>query len=64
MEIEKLKQEYLNTIHELHNDILFLQSKIKKAKNQLMDVNTKEDLNRFCEENDLEDGLKYIRLFD
>lgn len=64
MDIEKIKQEYLNTLSELQNEILFLQSKIKKAKNDLLDVKTEEDMERFRMENDLEDGLKHITLFD
>lgn len=49
---------------ELQNDILVLQSRIKKAKNQLDGVKTEEDIEKFRRENDLEDGLKYICLFD
>ncbi len=64
MNVEKLKQEYLSTLGELQNEILFLQSKIKKAKNNLIDVKTEEDMKRFRKENDLDDGLKYITLFD
>lgn len=52
MDVEKLKQEYLNTLSELQNEILFLQSKIKKAKNELTNVKTEEDMNRFRKEND------------
>lgn len=64
MDVNKLKQEYLNTLGELQNEILFLQSKIKKAKNDLIDVKTEEDMKRFRSKNDLEDGLKYITLFN
>lgn len=63
MNIEKLKQEYQNTLDELQNDILILQSNIKKAKNELINVETEEDIEHFYEENDLEDGLKHISLF-
>lgn len=64
MDVEKLKQEYLNTLSELQNEILFLQSKIKKVKNELTNVKTEEDMNKFRKENDLEEDLKYITLFD
>lgn len=64
MDIEKLKQEYLNTLSELQNEILLLQSKIKKAQNDLINVKTKEDMDRFRMENDLEKDLKHIILFD
>ncbi|MCR2049731.1 hypothetical protein NSB25_20970 [Acetatifactor muris] len=64
MDIEKLKQEYLNTLSELQNDILVLQSRIKKAKNKLEGVKTEEDIEKFRRESDLEDELKYICLFD
>ncbi len=63
MNVKKLKQEYRNTLDELQNDILFLQSKIKKAKNELINVETEKDLEHFRKGNDLEDGLKHISLF-
>ena len=63
MDIEKSKQEYLNTLNELQNEILLLQSRIKKAKNQILNVKTEDDIKRFRSENDLEEGLKYICLF-
>lgn len=64
MDIEKVKKEYLNTLSELQNEMLLLQSRIKKAKNQLIIVKTEEDLEQFRKENDLEDGLKHISLFE
>lgn len=64
MNVEKLKQEYFNTLSGLQNEILLLQSRIKKANNQLIDVKTEKDIERFCKENDLEEDLKYITLFD
>lgn len=64
MDIEKIKQEYFNTLSELQNEMLLLQSRIKKAKNQLLNVKTKEDIEQFRKENDLEEGLKYISLFE
>ncbi len=63
MNVEKLKQEYQDTISELQNDILILQSRIKHAKNELINVETEEDLEHFRKGNDLEDGLKHISLF-
>lgn len=64
MDIEKVKREYLNTLSELQNEMLLLQSRIKKAKNQLLNVKTEEDIEQFRKENDLEESLKYITLFD
>ena len=32
MDIEKVKREYLNTLSELQNEMLLLQSRIKKQK--------------------------------
>lgn len=64
MEVERIKQEYLNTLCELQNEILLLQSRIKKAKNHLVNVKTEKDMEKFRNENDLEEGLKYICLFD
>ncbi len=63
MNVKKLKQEYQNTLNELQNYILILQSNIKKAKNELINVETKEDIEHFRKGNDLEDGLKYLSLF-
>lgn len=64
MDIEKIKQEYFNMLSELQNEMLLLQSRIKKAKNQLLNARTKEDIEQFRRENDLEEGLKHISLFD
>lgn len=64
MDVEKLKQEYFNKLSGLQNEILLLQSRIKKAKNQLIDVKTEKDIEWFCKENDLDKDLKYITLFD
>ena len=64
MDIEKVKQEYFNTLSGLQNEMLLLQSRIKKAKNQLLIAKTEEDIKQFCKENDLEEGLKHISLFD
>ncbi len=49
---------------ELQNEMLLLQSRIKKAKNQLLIAKTEEDIKQFRKENDLEEGLKHISLFD
>lgn len=64
MYIEKVKQEYFNTLSELQNEMLLLQSRIKKAKNQLLIAKTEEDIKQFRKANDLEEGLKHISLFD
>lgn len=64
MDIEKIKQEYFNMLSELQNEMLLLQSRIKKAKNQLLNARTKEDIEQFRRENVLEEGLKHISLFD
>ncbi|RKJ68722.1 hypothetical protein [Roseburia sp. 1XD42-69] len=64
MDIEKVKQEYFNTLSELQNEMLLLQSRIKKAKNQLLIAKTEEDIKQFRKANDLEEGLKHISLFD
>ena len=64
MDNEKVKQEYFNTLSELQNEMLLLQSRIKKAKNQLLIAKTEEDIKQFRKANDLEEGLKHISLFD
>ena len=64
MDIEKVKQEYFNTLSELQNEMLLLQSRIKKAKNQLLIAKTEEDIKQFRKASDLEEGLKHISLFD
>lgn len=63
MNIEELKQEYLNTINEIENEIVILQSRLEKAKAELINARTAEDIERFRRENDLEEGLEHIALF-
>lgn len=64
MNVEIAKQKFLDVLNDLENDTLLLQSKIKKAKNDLLNAVTEEDIKRFPRENNLEDGLKYIVLVD
>ncbi len=47
----------------VQNGMLFLQSKIKKSRNELINVETEEDLEHFRKWNDLEDGLRHISLY-
>lgn len=62
-DFKEAKKEFENNLSELQNDILILQSRIKKAKVELMQVQREEDIEKFLENNVLEEGLKHIELF-
>lgn len=62
-DFKEAKKEFENNLSELWNDILILQSRIKKAKVELMQVQREEDIEKFLENNVLEEGLKHIELF-
>lgn len=63
MDVEKRKNELLAILAELDTDIQTLQYNIAKARLDLANVHTLDDANIFDENHDVEDGLKYIRLF-
>lgn len=63
IDIEKEKEKILKNIEILEEDIKILQNNILEFKVRLLDVETKEDAEKFCSEIDLENGLKSIQLF-
>lgn len=63
MDIKQKKLELLGMLVELEEDIKVLRKNVVKATEDLPKVETVEDAKKFDEEHDLEEGLKYIRLF-
>ena len=63
MDIEKKKGELLAILAELDAEIQTLSDRIAKAREDLANVYTVDDVKRFDENCDLEKGLKYIQLF-
>ena len=63
-EIEEARRNYLQGIDELENDIRILSERIKNARENVKNILTVEDVEKFNAENDLEEGLKHIELFD
>lgn len=62
--IEEARKKYLQGLNELESDMKILSERIKKARKNVKNIFTLEDVERFVEENDLEEGLKHIELFD
>lgn len=56
IDIEKEKERILKNIEILEEDIKILQNNILEFKVRLLDVETKEDAERFCSEIDLKMG--------
>lgn len=63
MDIEKKKAEMFVILAELDADIRTLSDRIAKAREDLANVYTVDDAERFDENGDLENGLKHIQLF-
>ena len=66
MTIKEKKIEVLKAIQEVEDDIVTLQNNIEKAKiylNSMSDESTIEDIKKFDNEYDVENGLKHIELF-
>lgn len=63
MDIEKRRNEMLAILAELDAEIRILSDRIAKAREDLANVYTVDDVKRFDENCDLEKGLKYIQLF-
>lgn len=63
MDIEKKRNELLAILAELDADIQTLSDRIAKAREDLANVYTVDDVKRFDENCDLEKGLKHIQLF-
>ena len=63
MNIEAEKAELFKVLDEIRDDINKLTKKLDVVSVALDKVETLEDAKAFDEEYDLEEGLKYIRLF-
>jgi hypothetical protein len=63
MDVEKKRDELLAILAELDAEIQTLSNRIAKAREDLANVYTVDDVKRFGENCDLEKGLKHIQLF-
>lgn len=63
MDIEKKKAELFAILAELDAEIQTLSDRVTKAREDLANVYTVDDVKRFDENHDLEKGLKHIQLF-
>lgn len=61
--IEQARKDYLQGLEELENEIKILSERIKKAREAVPTIQTIEDVQKFVEENDLEEGLEHIEIF-
>ena len=63
MDIEKKKAELFAILAELDAEIQTLSDRVTKAREDLENVYTVDDVKRFDGNHDLEKGLKHIQLF-
>lgn len=63
MKVEEHKKELINSLNEVENEAKTLLERIEKARAELQNVKTHEDMDKFCEANDIEEGFKHIELF-
>lgn len=62
-ELEKRKRELRLILAELEQDIETLRVNVSKLREDMDGVSTETDIAAFDETHDLENGLKYIRLY-
>jgi hypothetical protein len=62
MNIEEKKNKALTFLNELETEITILYTRIDKARKEISKVSTKEDIDAFIQNNDLEKDLDYISL--
>lgn len=62
-EIEKQKEDIIQKIRKLQKEIRTLAERVGHAESRLIYVKTKEDLEEWKSENDLERGLEMIQIF-
>ena len=62
MDIEKKKAELFAILAELDAEIQTISDRIAKAREDLANVYTEDDVKRFAENCDLEEGLEHILL--
>lgn len=63
MTVEEAKARILTGLDELESDIAILTERIKMVREGVSDIEDMEELKRFTEEVELEEGLKHIELF-
>lgn len=61
--IKQTRKEYLQVLDELESEVKILSERIKKAMEMVPTIQTMEDVERFKEENDIEEGFKHIEIF-
>ncbi|WWR19808.1 hypothetical protein V1226_25830 [Lachnospiraceae bacterium JLR.KK009] len=62
MNIEEKKNKALTFLNELETEITILYTRIDKARKEVSNVSTEEDIDTFIQNNDLEKDLDYISL--
>lgn len=62
-DLEASKKEFMDSLIEVENEAKLLLERIEKAKTELQNVKTQEDIDKFNAENDIEEGLEHIELF-
>lgn len=63
MNLDDRKKLLVKALDEMENEIAILVERINKVKSALPDIQTQEDMERFCEENDLEEGFEHLEIF-
>lgn len=63
MDIEQLKNKYLENLDGLEKEVRTLLDRIEKARKEIPKISTIEEANTFAREHDLEEGLEHIELF-
>lgn len=61
--IERARKDYLQGLDELESEVKILSDRIKKAREIVPTIQTMEDVEKFNNENDLEEGLEHIEIF-
>ena len=63
MTVEEAKIKILTSLDELESDIAILTERIKTVREGVSKIEDIEELKRFTEGHDIEEGLKHIELF-
>ena len=64
MNVSEVKAAKMAVLEELEAELETLAARVKEQKKKLNGVKTRDDLERFENEIDLEEGLKHITLFE
>lgn len=60
--MEEKKQRALTFLDELDSELLILRCRIAKARNELPDIETEDQIDAFIQNNDLEKDLNHVYL--